>query len=71
MTVEGETPTYRTRTFAELKRDVAVFAAALRKAGVKKNDRVVGGYDYEILKYYSHRTSIFWERSMIHTCDES
>ena len=39
--VEG-TSKHKTRTFAELKKDVAKFAAAMRKMGIKKNDRVVG-----------------------------
>ncbi|KAI0209074.1 Acetoacetyl-CoA synthetase [Lamellibrachia satsuma] len=32
----------KTRTFGELRRDVAKFAAAMRKAGIKQGDRVVG-----------------------------
>ena len=33
----------KTRTFGELRCDVAKFAAAMRKAGIKQGDRVVGG----------------------------
>ena len=33
-----------TRTFGELRRDVAKFAAAMRNAGIKTGDRVVGGF---------------------------
>ncbi|XP_048467670.1 acetoacetyl-CoA synthetase-like [Rhincodon typus] len=34
-------------TFKELKRDVALYAAALRKLGVKMGDRVVGRYPFD------------------------
>ena len=39
--VEGREEVRR-RTFAELHDDVAVYAAALKKMGVQKGDRVVG-----------------------------
>ena len=48
--VSVETTTdVKTRTFAELRRDVAVLAAAMRKMGIQKNDRVVGGCSTYIL----------------------
>ena len=40
---EGQT-CVTTRTFGELRRDVARFAAAMRNAGIKTGDRVVGGF---------------------------
>ena len=40
---EGQTPCYI--RFSELKKKVASIAAALRHAGVKMGDRVVGKYD--------------------------
>ena len=33
-----------TRTFAELRQDVAKFGAAMRNSGIKTGDRVVGGF---------------------------
>lgn len=39
--VEGTTH-YKTKTYAELRKSVAIYAEAMRKMGIKKNDRVVG-----------------------------
>ena len=46
LTVEG--CDVRKRTFAELRRDVAILAAAMKKAGVTQGDRVAGriGLDF-------------------------
>ena len=44
MSVSGEgQKDVETRTFGELRRDVARLSAVMRKAGIKKGDRVVGG----------------------------
>lgn len=35
-------------TFGELRRDVALFAAAMRKMGIQTGDRVVGEFEFLI-----------------------
>lgn len=45
LTAEGKEEIEKV-TFGELKRDVALYAAALRKMGLKIGDRVVGRYPF-------------------------
>lgn len=38
-------------TFGELRRDVALFAAAMRKMGIQTGDRVVGEFEFLLLSF--------------------